>query len=410
MPFDRNPVAPPQPACPSPRIPLRQLRDPHLHIGPEAGDTDSDIALLLKWAGALKAEQPHVLGYPGSLDFDYAALAPLLSVLANNVGDPASADASAIHAKAYEQAVIDYFAQSAGSDPDAVYGYLTTGGTEGLLFGMATARTALPHAPVYASDQAHYSVGKAARLLGLQLITVVSRPDGTMDPDDLRSKLHQQTVLAPRNQSPGAIVLATIGTTMRGAYDDVTLLRDAAAMFGEVYVHADAALGGFIAAHAPSLPRWSFRHGADSVSISGHKMIGMPVPCGVVLARRHLVPDVTSAEYVQATDRTLGCSRSGLAAVLMWSALRRLGHTGMRTRVLGCLDVARYAADRLAAAGARPSRPTDSVVVCFDRPPPEVVDRWHLACEGDRAHIVTVAHVDRAAVDELCADLSHMRR
>lgn len=226
-----------------------------------------------------------------------------------------------------------------------------------------------------------------------------------MDPGDLRCKLHQQT-----DQFPGAIVLATIGTTMRGAYDDVTLLRDAAAMFGDVYVHADAALGGFIAAHAPSLPRWSFRHGADSVSISGHKMIGMPVPCGVVLARRHLVPDVSSAEYVQATDRTLGCSRSGLAAVLMWSALRRLGYTGMRTRVLGCLDVARYAADRLAEAGTRPSRPTDSVVVCFDRPTPEIVDRWHLACEGDRAHIVTVAHVDRAAVDELCADLSRMRR
>lgn len=403
-----NPLATPPTR---PLVPLRQVTDPHLRIGVQPSDAETDTATVLSWAQALKAEQANVLGFPGSLDFDFTRLAPLLGVLANNVGDPSAADASAIHAKAYEQAVTDFVARTAGTDPDDLYGYVTTGGSEGILFGLSTARHTLPRAPIYASDQAHYAVGKAARILGMDLITVASRPDGTMDPEDLAIKLLTQLLITPRKgQHPGAIILATIGTTMQGAYDDVTALKAVASKSGAVYVHADAALGGFIAAHAPSRPRWSFPHGADSVSVSGHKLLGMPVPCGIVLARRELVPDASSAEYVKASDRTLGCSRSGLAAVLMWSALRQLGHAGMRERVLNCLNTAAYATQKLSEAGANPTRPTDSAVVCFDRPDPATVDRWHLACEGDRAHIVTVAHVDRAAIDALCTDLAHQKR
>jgi histidine decarboxylase len=381
--------------------------DPALLIGELPADPEADTAHLLGLAERMRAEGLRVLGFPGNLSFDYSALAPLLSVLFNNVGDPSSPDASNMHAKAYEQAVLRYFAEIAGARMEDTYGYMTSGGSEGVLFGLATARRRLPHAYVYASDQAHYSVPKAAALLGMKLLTIPSSPDGTMDPDALRAAAFVRRRLDSHGgHGPGAIVLASIGTTMRGAVDDVVALREAASAAGEVYVHADAASGGIIAAYAPTRPHWNFRHGVDSLSISGHKIVGCPVPCGVVLARRELVPDAETAEYLRASDRTLGCSRSGLAALLMWAALRRLGHAGMRQHILRCLEVAEYASEQLAKAGANPSRFPGSLTVCFDRPAKSIVDKWHLACQGDTAHIITVGHVSPAAVDELSRDLA----
>ncbi|MGW0337086.1 pyridoxal-dependent decarboxylase [Streptomyces sp. NPDC003011] len=404
----------PQPA--SPGVPARRgvETDPRLYIGQRSSDPQRDVDQLLRWAAALRSEQPRVLGFPGSLDWDFSALGPLLSVFVNNVGDPDSADASAIHAKEHELAIVEFFAETARIDPAEVYGYVTAGGSEGNLRGLLLARDRLPHALVYASEAAHHSVRKAVSLLGMRLCLVPGREDGTMDPDELRLRVAASGFLrgklhAPGGSRPGAIVLATVGNTMHGGYDDVQEVRDAAAAAGTVYVHADAALGGLIAAHAPSQPRWSFADGADSISVSGHKVLGLPTPAGVFLARRDLLSEPADREvpeYIRATDRTLGCSRSGLAVLLMWAALRRLGHDGMRERVRRCLAVAEYAAHQLEKVGAAPRRPKDSLTVSFTRPCPEVVERWHLACEGDRAHLIAVAHVDHAAVDALCADLA----
>ncbi|MEH0490482.1 histidine decarboxylase [Streptomyces scabiei] len=381
---------------------------PELLIEDAPADTAADTARLLDLTSALRSEAPRILGFPGNLAFDFSDLGPALAVLTNNVGDPTSGDASGVHTKAYEQAVVRFLAQTAGARPDDVYGYVTTGGTEGILFGLATARQHLPHAHVYASDQAHYSVAKAADLLGLRLVTLPSNDDGTLDPESLKlASFFHRRVNPHGGRGPGAIVVATIGTTMCGAYDDVTELRKWATAAGDVYIHADAASGGPIAAHAPSAPRWNFTHGADSISISGHKIIGAPVPCGVVLARKNLIDEpVIASEYTKASARTLGCSRSGLAALLLWSALRRLGHSGLRAHILRCLETAQYAVDQLTRAGVRPTRTTDSLTVCFDRPADWVVHKWHLACEGSTAHLITAGHVTRTAIDDLCRDLS----
>ncbi|MGW7319445.1 histidine decarboxylase [Streptomyces sp. NPDC054865] len=377
-----------------------------LRIGRDPHDAEVDTRLLLRWAEGLHAEQTRFMGFPANLSFDFAALAPLLTILVNNVGDPGSTDASGIHAKAYEKAVVDFFAEVAGIGAEQVYGYVTTGGSEGNLYGLATARDYLPNARLYASDQAHYSVRKAAHLLQLPLTVIRSRPDGSMDPRDLTTRVAEQCPTGPPGSSlTGAIVLATAGTTMLGAYDNVGVLRTAAASAGKVYVHVDAALGGLVAAHAPSRPSWTFRHGADSVSISGHKMVGVPMACGVVLVRDELVAQAAGPEYVLTSDRTLSCSRSGLASLLMWAALRQAGRDGIRKRVLTCLQTAEYAEAALRAAGARPFRPVDSLIVTFDRPTPETVARYHLACEGDRAHLVAMPHVSRALVDALSADM-----
>ncbi|WP_455355888.1 histidine decarboxylase [Streptomyces sp. SYSU K217416] len=381
--------------------------DQSLRIGAHPCDAEADTSHLLELVSRLRAEEPRILGYPGNLNFSFEALGPALSVFFNNVGDPDSADSSGMHAKTYEQAVLRFFAETAGTTLDEVWGYMTASGSEGVLYGLATARRALPHAHVYASDQAHYSVPKAIDLMGMQLVTIPSLADGTMDPQSLKAAAFANRRLNPRlGKGPGAIVLASIGTTMRGAVDDVVALRRMGSAAGAVYLHADAAAGGLVAAHAPSSPPWNFRHGVDSLSMSGHKILGSPIPTGVVLVHRDFTPPASGAEYIGASDRTLGCSRSGLASVLMWSALRRLGHSGLRSLIHDCLDVAEYATQQLALADANPSRFPDSLTVCFDRPADSIVRKWHLACEGPRAHVVCVGHVSTAAVDQLCRDLA----
>ena len=361
-------------------------------------------------ASRMRARQREMLGFPGNCNVDLSAYAPLLSVLFNNVGDPQAAGASNIGAKAYELAVLEYFAHVAGADPAQVFGYVASSSSEALLHGLYTARQALPDAVVYASDQAHYSVARACEVLRVEMVTVASRPDGSMDPQDLADQAALRARGRIYRRRVGAIVVAACGSTMRGAVDDIRELRRAASVAGPVHLHVDAAGGALIAAHTDPAPRWSFADTADSMNISAHKVLGLPVPAGISLVRADLVTATEGGEYLATTDHTLACSRSGLAVLLLWARLQELGQSGVSAMIGRCQDVAAYAVERLAEAGVNPTRFPGSLTVCFDRPPAAVARRWHLACEGGLAHIVTTGHVTRAAIDEFAADLAAVGR
>ncbi|MGI5254110.1 pyridoxal-dependent decarboxylase [Actinacidiphila glaucinigra] len=384
-----------------------------LRIGSLPHDPRQDTQQILDHVDRLRRASPHILGYPGNRAFDFTNLALALAVIPNNVGDPDAGDPDDItHTKAYEQAVVDFLTRIAHGDPASTYEHMTASSTEGLLFGLYTARRRLPRAPLYASDQAHFSIHKCAALLRVDLVTIPSLPDGSMDPAALHAACRarrRRDTLSGRLTPRGAIVLATIGTTMTGSYDNPIALRQAAAVAGDVHVHADAACGGLLAAYAPTPRPWGFDASSDSMQISLHKVIGSPVPAGVVLTRAELVPDQHAGAYVGAiSDRTLSCSRSGLAPLIAWSALRRIGEAGLCAQVRRCQETAAYAVDRLTAIGQNPWRfDESSITVLFDRPPRAVLERWHLASEGTRSHLVTVSHVTRRAIDALCRDLSH---
>ncbi|SNT34110.1 pyridoxal-dependent decarboxylase [Actinacidiphila glaucinigra] len=383
-----------------------------LGIGALPHDVDRDALHLLDLVARLKSESPRILGYPGNRAFDYSFLAPALAVIPNNVGDPDSSDPDDItHTKPYEAAVVRFLTDVAHGDPQRTYGYMTASSTEGILFGLHIARRRLPRAPIYVSDQAHFSIRKCADLLRAELVTIPSRPDGSMDPDALHVAClsrRRRDLLTGRMSPRGAIVLATIGTTMTGALDNPIALRAMAAAAGEVHVHADAALGGLLAAYAPTPRPWDFSAGVDSLQMSMHKLLGSPVPGGVVLARADLVPAQKAGAYVgSVSDRTLSCSRSGLAPLIAWHGLRRLGEAGLCARVRRCQETAAYAINRLQELGWRAWRADpSSITVVFDRPAQAVVDRWHLSCdEAGRCHLVTVPHVTRHSINALCDDL-----
>ncbi|MGW1072947.1 histidine decarboxylase [Streptomyces sp. NPDC002537] len=373
--------------------------DDLLEISPvPAGDAWGDTWLLHEHSERLRKLRSTFLGYPVNLDVDYRSFGGMLDVLWNTVGDPGASDPARVDRQPFERHVVRFLARLAGADPARVYGYVTSGGAEGNVFGIHTGRRRLPDAPLYCSAAAHYTVERIAELLRMDLIRVPCRRDGSLDPRALQDA-------CGRRAGRGAVAVATVGTTMLGGIDDLPAIHEALAPAGESHLHVDAALGGLLAAFSPHRPAWGFDAGADTLTISGHKLIGTPVPCGIAMARHHLVPHCGPHDYLGATDATLACSRNALTPMLLWYALRRLGSRGLATRVRHCLATAEYACERLAALGRQPWRHPSSTTVVFERPPAPVCRRWHLATSGNIAHLVAMPHVTRTMIDRFCDDL-----
>ncbi|WP_176960180.1 histidine decarboxylase [Lentzea jiangxiensis] len=362
------------------------------------GTGPGDLDLVREQRNRQRGRRGAFLGYPVNMDVDYRAFGELLDVLWITVGDPSRGYHARLDLQPFEREVVRFLAGVAGADSSRTYGYVTSGGSENNLFGIHVGRERLPDAPLYYSTTAHYTVERTARLLRMEPVPVASTRDGSIDLAALRAACE-------RRPGRGAVVVATVGTTVAGGIDSLPGVLRAVEPAGEHHLHVDAALGGLVAAFAPNPPGWGFDAGADSVAISGHKLIGTPVPCGVVLARAELVGTPAEVEYLSAEDSTLACSRSALAPALLWYALRRLGHRGLAARVHRCLDTAAYAVDRLEAAGFRPWRNPASVNVVFERPAEHLCRRWRLSTSGPVAQVIAMPHVTRAMIDGLVADL-----
>ncbi len=366
-------------------------------LGGEAQETLKDLLRFFETASRRQ------VGYPTNLDFDYSALLPFLQYAANNVGDPFHASNYASNSHEIEREVIHTFADLMRLPRDEAWGYVTSGGTEGNMYGLYMGREAFPDGVVYFSQDAHYSVVKILRLLKVRNIMIKSQPNGEIDYDDLHETIRI-------NRDVPVIFMANIGTTMKGAVDDVTRVRailDDLAVTSS-YIHADAALSGMVLPFVDDPQPYGFDVGFDSVSVSGHKMIGAPLPCGVALTRKQFVARVArSIEYVGVLDTTLSGSRSAFAPLMLWYALQRYGLDGFRELVTGSLGVAQYAVDRFNEVDIPAWRNRNSVTIVFPRPSDHVVRKWQLAPYQDIAHVITMPHVTREMIDELVADVQN---
>lgn len=353
----------------------------------------------------LERDRETNIGFPGAVDFDYTPVLPFFGYLLNNVGDPFVDGAGRAHTKDLERQVVTTFADLLGAPPGDRWGYVTSGGTEGNLSGLHLARSVYPEGTVYYSAAAHYSIAKIVERLRMPSVTVRANARGEVDYLDLRAELRQ------RRDRP-AIIVATVGSTMTEAVDDVgtirALLRDLA--FRDAYVHADAALAGIPLAllERDQRPAFDLADGADSLTISGHKFIGSPFPCGVLLTRLSLRNRVgRHVDYIGSMDSTIGGSRSGHAPLLLWYTTHRYGLEGLRRRAELARELAAYAVDRLNAVGVAAWRHPHAFTVVFPTPPATVTQRWTVATEGDTSHIICMPGITRGQVDDFVRDLVH---
>ena len=295
-----------------------------------------------------------------------------------------------------EQKLIDWVTDLIGFDrpphltPDGVF---TTGGTQSNLQALFTARedrlsrpgprgtTAadrcgrLSRLRIITGENAHMSVVKAARLLGLAPDAVITLPAAgdTMTPADLDRALHAVTEAGDEV----AAVVAVAGTTDHGAIDP---LREIGRVCREqgVWLHVDAAYGGGLLVSPTHRDLLDGIELADSVTVDFHKTFFLPVAASALLLRdgsgfRH---STVNADYLNpedgddhAVDKSLQTTRR-FDALKLWMTLRVLGAEGIG----GLLDDAITAARRIAATiGADPEfelvrRPALSTVLFRPRP------------------------------------------
>ena len=350
---------------------------------------------------AFDADSQKMMGYPVNLDYDYSALLPFLQYSANNVGDPFHDSNYASNTHEIEREVVGTFADMMRLPRDQAWGYVTSGGTEGNMYGLYLGREMFPNGVVYFSQDTHYSVVKILRLLKARNIMIKSQPNGEIDYDDLYETIRI-------NRDVPVIFMANIGTTMKGAIDDVGRVRDILddLAVSNCYIHADAALSGMILPFVDDPQPYGFDAGFDSVAVSGHKMIGAPLPCGVALTRKEYVSRIArSIEYVGVLDTTLTGSRSAFAPLMIWYAFQHRGLEGFRELVSRSLSQAEYAVERFNEVGILAWRNRNSVTVVFPRPSAEVVRKWQIAPYEDIAHIITMPNVTRESIDALVDDV-----
>jgi histidine decarboxylase len=342
-------------------------------------------------------------GYPLCQFFDYSKLFHFLKFHINNLGDPfLKSWYYRINTLKIERKVIDRFAELFHAPKGGYWGYVTNGGTEGNLYGLYIARELHPEGVVVYSNQTHYSVPKCLRLLRMDNIKVGSLPNGEIDYHAL------QDALLKEKRTP--IIFANIGTTMKGAVDNVVRIKEILAdlKIKKYYIHCDAAFFGMILPFLPELETeaFDFRIGIDSIAISGHKMIGTPFPCGVVLTKKKNLELIgTHIEYTGAKDNTITGSRNGLTPLFLWQELLCAKEEKMESLVKECIEMAGYAVKKFNDAGIKAWRNKNSMIVIFPRPSEKIIAKWQLAVEGEIAHLITLPHVPHKVIDLIVAQI-----
>ncbi|WP_316840591.1 histidine decarboxylase [Pedobacter gandavensis] len=341
------------------------------------------------------------LGYPVAKDFDYTDLLPFLQYPINNLGDPFTESTYAVDTREMEREVIAFFANLFRAPTDNWWGYVTNGGSEGNLYGLYLARELYPKAMVYYSDSTHYSVQKNLLLLNMPNIAIRSQENGEMDYEDLHNSLLM-------NRHLPVVIFANIGTTMTEAKDDVKKIKGILKNLAikNHYIHADGALSGSYSAFIEPRPAFDFADGADSIAISGHKFLGSPIPCGLVIVKKTNRDRIArSIDYIGSVDTTITGSRNGHTPLFLWYTLKKLGLKGLKERALHSLSIAAYAEARLKDLGIEAWSNPNAITVVFPAPSRWICQKWQLASENGLSHIICMPNVDHAQIDELIADL-----
>jgi len=293
---------------------------------PEHGEPFADVLRDVEELIAPALTQwnhPRFFAYFGITGSEPGILAELL-IAAFNVNAMAWHTSPA--ATELEQLVLDWLAQLLGL-PREWHGHIEDTASTATIAALGAARSLRPGGAVYASEQANFSVEKAARILGLEYRTV---------PVDDEFRMRTDFALVD-----ATAVVATVGTTSTTSVDPVAALADRCEKAG-VWLHVDAAYAGS-AAICPEL-RWCLDgcERADSIVVNPHKWLFTPIDCSALWSRR---PDALHAafaaevDYLASSQDALDLRDYGPAlgrrfrALKLWLVLRWYGRDGLQALI-----------------------------------------------------------------------------
>jgi aromatic-L-amino-acid decarboxylase len=315
-------------------------------------------------------------------------LAPFADALASALNQGCALWELSPVANAVEQKVLAWLRGLFGLPEDGA-GYLTSGGSMANLTGIAAARDwhlgeaargrglQGGRAPLvlYASEEVHTSVDKAAALLGLGVDSVRRIP---VDPRfRMRVDRLEEAIALDREAGLDPFcVVATAGTVTTGAIDPVAAIADLCRREG-LWLHVDGAYGALAVLSerlASSLREAGL---ADSLALDPHKLLFNSLEAGCILFRdgeraRHCFGFASSylakpedPDLMDFKDYGPELSRS-FKALKVWWALRAFGRRAYAETIEGLLDLARYMAARIETVPELElAAPVTLTAVCF---------------------------------------------
>ncbi|XP_054819463.1 serine decarboxylase-like [Prosopis cineraria] len=298
--------------------------------------------------------------------------------------------------------VLNWFAKLWEIEKSEYWGYVTNGGTEGNLYGILLGRELYPDGVLYISKESHYSLLKIARISRVKCVIVGTRPSGEIDYDELKASL-----LA--HQDKPAIVNLNLGTTIKGGIDDLDLvpqiLKDCGFTQERFYIQCDAALFGMMLPFINGALQISFKKPIGSVTVSGHKFLGCPIPCGVLITHLNYVELLSrEVEYIASRDTAISGSQGGHASIFLWYVPDKRGFNGLQD-VNECINKAIYLQNCLKGYGIGVMLNKFSNIIVFERPLDDAFGhKWILVNEGKMSGIVVLQHVTMEMLDSFVTE------
>ncbi|MEX2500503.1 MAG: aminotransferase class I/II-fold pyridoxal phosphate-dependent enzyme [Wenzhouxiangellaceae bacterium] len=309
----------------------------------------------------------------------HAALGDFLAAISNRYAGVFFASPGAVR---IENQMVRWMADLAGM-PDSSSGYLSAGGSGATLSAVVTARDAhgiegeaIPRAVVYTTEHVHHCAEKAMRVAGLRGVQWrhVAVDDGyRMRPDALEAAIRsdREDGLVPW------MLLASAGTVNTGSIDPLDALAGIAAR-EKLWLHVDAAYGGFFLLTDEGRDKLAGIQRADSIVMDPHKTLFLPYGTGALLVRDGQLLQQAhggDAAYLQDTESTREeDSPAELSPELtrhfrglrMWLPLQVFGLAPFRAALAEKLLLARYFHSQMAASNTFETGPVpDLSVVIF---------------------------------------------
>ncbi|XP_045880322.1 glutamate decarboxylase 1-like [Meles meles] len=244
-------------------------------------------------------------------------------------------------------------------------GIFAPGGSMANLYGILVARykqypeikrqgmTALPCIVLLVSEQGHYSVKKAAAILGIgtdNVIEVKCDERGKMIPAELEKNILQAKT---KGQTPFCVTAAA-GTTVFGAFGPLHDIADICETHG-LWMHVDAAWGGGLLLSRNHSHKLSGIERANSVSWNPHKLMGVPLQCSAILIREKglleacnqmragylFQPDKLYNVDFDTGDKTIQCGRH-VDVFKLWLMWKAKGTHGFEAQINRYMELAKY--------------------------------------------------------------------
>ena len=263
--------------------------------------------------------------------------------------------------------------------PKTAGGLLTSGGSAASVEALVAAREAAghPQSPtVYMNDQSHGALKRAALVAGVRREHIRLVRSG----DDFRIDLAELQRLIREDHANGLVplaVCANAGTASTGAIDPLADLAELCAREG-IWLHVDAAYGGFSLVTEAGRERLAGIDRADSVGLDAHKWFFQPYEVGALMVRnaKHLEAafaigndvlqdTVWGANHPNFADRGLQLSRTA-RALKIWMSVQTFGMAAFRAAVQNGLDLAHRAEEYVASSPMlEPMAPVSLGILCF---------------------------------------------